>query len=55
MNRKWTEHEIWSWFREHEWISGFNFVPSTPAGGVYALLQEYDLKMRFRRQQKKFH
>ena len=40
MNRKWTEQEIWSWFREHEWISGFNFVPSTPAGGVYALLQE---------------
>ena len=39
MNRKWTEQEIWSWFREHEWISGFNFVPSTPAGGVYALLQ----------------
>ena len=55
MNRKWTEQEIWSWFREHEWISGFNFVPSTPAGGVYALLQEYDQKMRFRRQQKKFH
>ena len=44
MNRKWTEQEIWSWFREHEWISGFNFVPSTPAGGVYALLQEYDHK-----------
>ena len=39
MNRKWTEQEIWSWFREHEWISGFNFVPSTPAGAVYALQQ----------------
>ena len=47
MNRKWTEQEIWSWFREHEWISGFNFVPSTPAGGVYALLQEYDHKNAF--------
>ena len=47
MSRKWTEQEIWSWFREHEWISGFNFVPSTPAGGVYALLQEYDHKNAF--------
>ena len=27
MKRKWTEEEIWKWYKNHEWISGFNFVP----------------------------
>ena len=42
MKRKWTEEEIWAWYKEHEWISGFNFVPSTSLGGMLYVLQEYD-------------
>lgn len=48
MNRKWTEEEIWEWYRSHEWISGFNFVPSTSTGGVHWLFQEYDHENAFR-------
>lgn len=42
MNRRWTEAEIWSWYRDHDWISGCNYSPSTSLGGMFALLQEYD-------------
>lgn len=41
MKRRWTEEEIWKWYREREWISGFNFVPSTSRGGMHYVLQEY--------------
>ena len=47
MKRKWTEEEIWKWYKEHEWISGFNFVPSTSTGGILWLLQEYDHRNAF--------
>ena len=30
MKRKWTEEEIWKWYKNHEWISGFNFLYRVP-------------------------
>ena len=47
MKRKWTEEEIWKWYKNHEWISGFNFVPSTSTGGILWLLQEHDHRNAF--------
>lgn len=48
MKRKWTEEEIWTWYRNREWISGFNFVPSTSLGGMYYVLQEYGHEEAYR-------
>ena len=42
MKRKWTEDEIWAWYKEQPWISGFNFIPSGAMDGAVWLLQEYD-------------
>ena len=48
MRRRWTEKEIWDWYMSHEWISGFNLVPSTSLGGMLYVLQEYDHENAFR-------
>lgn len=48
MRRRWSEDEIWMWYADREWISGFNFVPSTSTGGVLYLLQEYGHDEAFR-------
>jgi len=41
MKRRWTEEEIWNWYRSREWISGFNFIPSGAMEGVLWMLQDY--------------
>ena len=41
MNRKWTKKEIWDWYDKLDWISGFNFIPSTTINKV-ELWQKYD-------------
>ncbi len=48
MNRKWTEEEIWQWYRSHEWISGFNFIPSGSMTGSQWFLQQYNHEEAFR-------
>lgn len=48
MKRKWTEDEIWAWYKEQPWISGFNFIPSGAMDGAVWLLQEYDHENAFR-------
>lgn len=48
MRRRWTEDEIWSWYTDREWVSGFNFVPSTSTGGMLYLFQEYGHDEAFR-------
>lgn len=48
MKRRWTEEEINQWYREHEWISGFNFIPSGSRTGSLWLLQQYGHKEAFR-------
>lgn len=48
MNRRWTEEEIWQWYRSRPWISGFNFIPSGSIKGSLWMLQEYGHKEAFR-------
>jgi len=43
-----TEDEIWAWYKAHDWISGFNFIPSGAMDGVLWMLQEYDHENAFR-------
>ena len=52
MKRQWTEDEIWAWYKEHDWISGFNYVPSTSLGGMLYVLQEYDHENVFQKVKK---
>lgn len=47
MKRRWTEEEIWAWYRERPWISGCNFIPSGAMDGVVWMLQEYDHEHAF--------
>lgn len=47
MKRRWTEEEIWSWYRERPWISGCNFIPSGAMDGMVWMLQEYDHEHAF--------
>ena len=38
MKRRWTEEEIWDWYKKRPWITGFNFIPSGAMdGGVWML------------------
>lgn len=48
MKRRWTETEIWDWYKAHEWISGFNFIPSGSMKGSLWFLQEYQHAEAFR-------
>ena len=41
MKSKWTTDKIWDWYNEREWITGFNFIPSTTINGI-ELWQEYN-------------
>lgn len=47
MKRRWTEDEIWEWYRKQPWITGFNFIPSGATEGVLWMLQEYDHERAF--------
>ncbi len=48
MNRKWTQEEIWDWYKARPWITGFNFIPSGAMDGAVWMLQEYDHENAFR-------
>ncbi|MBQ4307074.1 MAG: hypothetical protein II759_00670 [Lachnospiraceae bacterium] len=48
MRQRWTEEEIWAWYKARPWISGFNFIPSGAMEGVIWMLQEYDHENAFR-------
>ena len=47
MKQQWTEKEIWDWYNDHEWISGFNFIPSGSMTGSQYFFQSYDHKQAF--------
>lgn len=42
MKRRWTEEEIWNWYKNQPWITGFNFIPSGAMDGNLWMLQEYE-------------
>lgn len=48
MRQKWTEEEIWSWYKAQPWITGFNFIPSGAMNGGIWLLQDYDHERAYR-------
>lgn len=48
MKRRWTEEEIWDWYREHEWITGFNFIPSNSMTGSVYYFQSYHHEEAFK-------
>ena len=48
MKRRWTEEEIWDWYKKRPWITGFNFIPSGAMDGGVWMLQEYDHENAFR-------
>ena len=48
MKQKWTEEEIWSWYKAQPWITGFNFIPSGAMNGGIWLLQDYDHERAYR-------
>ncbi|MGL4941584.1 MAG: hypothetical protein ACRC46_00145 [Thermoguttaceae bacterium] len=28
-NQRWSPEETWTWYKQHKWITGFNFLPSS--------------------------
>lgn len=47
MRERWSEKEIWEWYRSRPWITGFNFIPSGAMDGVIWMLQEYEHEKAF--------
>lgn len=41
MKQRWTSEQIWTWYRQRPWITGFNFILSTSINTIETW-QEYD-------------
>ncbi len=48
MKERWSTTDIWAWYQERDWITGFNFVPSGAIDGSLWLLQEHEHDAAFR-------
>lgn len=47
MKQQWTQTQIWDWYKSHDWISGFNFIPSGSMTGSLYFFQEYNHEAAF--------
>ncbi|MFR6328674.1 MAG: hypothetical protein ACLUOI_07460 [Eisenbergiella sp.] len=47
MKQKWTEEEIWSWYKAQPRITGFNFTSAGAEWRIW-LLQDYDHERAYR-------
>lgn len=48
MKQRWSEEQIWNWYKQRPWITGFNFIPSGAMDGVIWMLQEYGHEHAFK-------
>jgi hypothetical protein len=48
MRKRWSEEEIWKWYKSCPWITGFNFIPSGSTKGVLWMLQEFEHEQAFK-------
>ncbi len=55
MKQRWSEEQIWNWYRRRPWITGFNFIPSGAMDGVIWMLQNMDTNTRLKNQPRKSH